>query len=269
MPKNASEMISGKYRELINQKYPHLTNSWPILSGFNIINGKFNQYIIVIFKDTNNRGMVASSVAEFNYQNLGVNEINENNIERVRIKLINDYHLQPRDSIVILKIDGSNFESELHKLLQRHEVVMGVVGIKIFLSHKGVDKEMVRNFKSTLEIVGFDPWLDEDAMHAGVSLERGIRGGFTDSCAAIFFITPNFKDEAFLATEVDYAISEKRKKGSQFSIITLVLEDDGEKGTVPDLLQQYVWKEPKNELEALREIIKAVPLQLGEPFFRV
>lgn len=39
---------------------------------------------------------------------------------------------------------------------------------KVFLSHKGIDKEKVTEFKSTLELLGYDPWLDEDAMPAGL-----------------------------------------------------------------------------------------------------
>lgn len=269
MAKNAGELIHEQYTNIITSKYPQLTNSWPILSGYNIVNGEFNNYIIIIFKDTSISGIISTSVVEFNYLNIGVEEINGSNIERVRAKIINDYRLGLRDSVVILGKNVANLESELNKLLQRHEVVMGVIGMKIFLSHKGVDKEIVRNFKNTLELIGFEPWLDEDAMHAGVELERGIKQGFNESCAAIFFVTPNFVDENHLGTEVNYAISEKRKKKNQFSIITLVFEEDGNKGSVPELLEPYVWKEPKNELEALREIVKALPLQLGQPYYRV
>lgn len=264
----ASEFIKENYSKIVKTKYPNLANSWPILSGFNIINGQFKDYIIVIFKDTSISGIVSSSVTEFNYGNLGVEEINDRNIENVRMKIINDYRLSPRDSVVILKINVENVDSELNKLLQRHEVVMGVVSMKIFLSHKSIDKEKVRSFKSTLELFGFEPWLDEDAMHAGVELERGIKKGFNESCAAVFFVTPNFVDEDYLGTEVNYAIGEKRKKKNNFSIITLVLEEDGRKGSVPELLEPYVWKEPKNDLEALREIIKALPLQVGQPFYK-
>ena len=135
---------------------------------------------------------------------------------------------------------------------------------RIFLSHKGVDKPMVRDFKSTLEVLGFQPWLDEDAMPAGQELERGLLQGFMDSCAAVFFITPNFKDEKYLATEVDYAIQEKRKKGDRFSIITLVFPaEDGGQGQVPDLLKQYVYKTPDTLLAALRELVQALPVELG------
>lgn len=58
--------------------------------------------------------------------------------------------------------------------------------MKILLSHKGFDKPLVRKFKATLDLLGFDPWLDEDAMPAGTSLERAILKGFTNP-APLFF----------------------------------------------------------------------------------
>lgn len=132
---------------------------------------------------------------------------------------------------------------------------------KVFLSHKGIDKELVIDFKKTLEILGYDPWLDDDAMPAGASVERELLQGMQDSCGVIFFITPSFKDEGFLKTEVDYAIREKRKKGDKFAIITLQFVDpDGNVGEIPELLETYVWKKPNTPLEALREIVRALPV---------
>jgi hypothetical protein len=134
---------------------------------------------------------------------------------------------------------------------------------KIFLSHKGVDKPRIREYKAALEIVGFQTWLDEDAMVAGVELERELLKGFKDSCAAVFFITKNYEDKGFLSTEIDYAIQEKRQKGKSFSIITLALQDScEEKVIIPDLLMQYIWKSPKSDLEGFCEIIKALPLKI-------
>ncbi len=135
--------------------------------------------------------------------------------------------------------------------------------MKIFLSHKGYDKPNVRRFRDVLRVLGFEPWLDEDAMPAGTPLERGILKGFQDSCAAVFFITPHFKDENYLATEVEYAIEQKRAKSDKFSIITLVFGDGTAKGTVPDLLHRYVWKEPISDLEAMKAILVALPIEVG------
>lgn len=140
---------------------------------------------------------------------------------------------------------------------------------RIFLSHKGVDKAQVINFKQTLEGLGFSPWLDEDAMPAGTSLERGILKGMEDSCAVVFFITPSFKDEGFLESEVNYAIQQKREKGDRFAIIALQFVDaSGNAGEIPALLKSYVWKRPKSDLEALREIVRALPISVGTADWR-
>tara|TARA_A100001391_G_scaffold180042_3_gene145312 strand:+ start:482 stop:1603 length:1122 start_codon:yes stop_codon:yes gene_type:complete len=140
---------------------------------------------------------------------------------------------------------------------------------KIFLSHKGVDKQEIRDYKSTLQSLGYDPWLDEDAMPAGTSLERGLLKGMSDSCGVVFFITPSFRDEGYLETEIDYAIREKRKKGDNFAIIAIqFVADDGSVGEIPDLLKQFVWKTPKSELDALREIVRALPVVAGSVDWR-
>ena len=131
---------------------------------------------------------------------------------------------------------------------------------KIFLSHKSSDKNLVLDFKETLDLLGYETWLDEDAMPAGTTLERGLLRGMQESCAVVFFITSSFEDEGYLESEINYAIQEKRDKGSEFSIITLLLKgDDDETAPIPDLLRPYVWKTPRTDLEALREIIRALP----------
>ena len=132
---------------------------------------------------------------------------------------------------------------------------------KVFLSHKGIDKIKVADFKNTLQLLGYDPWLDEDAMPAGTPLERALLQGMKDSCGVVFFITPSFKDEGYLETEINYAIQEKRTKGERFAIITLQFVDtEGNVGEIPELLKTYVWKKPKTSLEALREIVRALPI---------
>ena len=96
---------------------------------------------------------------------------------------------------------------------------------KIFLSHKGVDKPLVREFAYALKIIGFDPWFDEESMSAGHHLRKSISNGMKESCAAVFFITPDFKDEGWLEKEIDYAEREKQSKKDRFSIITIVFEN--------------------------------------------
>lgn len=265
----ASEIICREYMKIVKNKYPEYSASWPIVSGYNLMNGPYGKYIVCIFKHTGNNAVMASSVVEFNKANTGVSSIDSSNIDGVRDRIRAFFHLENMDSVVILAMDGSNLNSELQKLIETHEFVMGVKKMKIFLSHKGADKPMVRKYKQTLEVLGFDVWLDEDAMPAGTTLHKGILQGFKDSCAAIFFITPNYKDEGFLETEVNYAITEKMQKGDRFAVVTLVFsDDDGKTGEVPELLKTYVWKQPCDDLEAVQEIIKALPVKLGDVRYR-
>lgn len=134
---------------------------------------------------------------------------------------------------------------------------------RIFLSHKGSDKNMVLEYKEVLEEIGYKPWLDDEAMPAGTQLERGLLEGMQKSCAVIFFVTDDFVDEGFLGTEINYAVTEKREKGDEFAIITLILSTSvGEpdiESVVPNLLKQYAWKQPKSQLKALIEILRALP----------
>jgi hypothetical protein len=138
---------------------------------------------------------------------------------------------------------------------------------KIFLSHSSHDKEVVRQFKALLETVGFEPWLDEDAMVAGTPLERGLHAGMQESCAAVFFITENFEDSSYLATEIDYAI-EQQRKNEHFATVTLVLSDAIKNEKVPVLLRRFVYKRPRSLILAANELVRALPLMPLRPVWR-
>ena len=132
---------------------------------------------------------------------------------------------------------------------------------RIFLSHKSIDKPIVERYYSALKALGFEPWLDEPDMPAGTNLERGILEGFEKSCAAVFFITANFKDEKYLASEVDYAIIQKRNKGKKFAIITLRYPSAL---PVPGLLTPYIFKDVENDLDGFYQLVRALPIELGQ-----
>lgn len=263
------EFVLNNYRALVASKYPDSQLHWPVISGHNVKIGQYQDHVVIFFEHTANPVMKSSSgIGQVPQSLIGVEAINPSNVKAVREKLEKFFGATPSDSVLLVKQDLSNLSSELEATLQRHEYALGLTPMKIFLSHKGIDKPKVREFKETLELFGFDPWLDEDAMHAGVELERAIVQGFRDSCAAVFFMTPNYVDEHYLATEVNYAIAEKRRKGTKFAIVTLVYEVDGKKGQVPDLLAPYVWKEPRNDLEAIRELIRALPVKVGDVYWK-
>ncbi|MDO8810924.1 MAG: toll/interleukin-1 receptor domain-containing protein [Gallionella sp.] len=266
--KSPDQQILDLYQSFVSQTHADLVPAWPLLSGHNTKIASFSGWLIVILEHTGNTAMISSSgLGELNRGLTGVQQIEPSNKPHVRSRLEKHFNLKPSDAVVFIDPQG-DIADELQLMLQRHEFAMGVTPMKIFLSHKGADKPLVREFKNTLELLGFDCWLDEDAMSAGTELERGLLQGFADSCAAVFFVTPKYADENFLASEVDYAIQEKRKKGDKFSIITLVFQEGANKGKVPELLHRYVWKEPATHLEALREIVKALPIQVGDAYWR-
>jgi TIR domain len=68
---------------------------------------------------------------------------------------------------------------------------------RIFLSHKGANKSLLVQFHRVLKELGFDPWLDQEDMVSGDTLHRELLAGMQASCAAVFFITPEFRDETY------------------------------------------------------------------------
>lgn len=257
-----NELVIDAYRQLVDTKHPDAIQYWPLISGYNVKIGQHHDYAVVVMNHTGASGYIQSSaIGHLTDSLVGFSNINPENIDRVRKNIDRHFGVKSNDFSFIIKSDLSNLGRELQLALRKHENYLGRLPMKVFLSHKGIDKPRVRDFKETLSLLGFQPWLDEDAMHAGVELERGIIQGFKESCAAVFFITPNFVDESYLSSEVNYAIAEKRKKGKEFSIITLVYEIDGKKGIVPELLEPYVWKEPRSDMEAFRELLRALPVQ--------
>jgi len=132
--------------------------------------------------------------------------------------------------------------------------------VRIFLSHKSEDKPLVLRYYDALKVAGFDPWLDKPEMPAGSNLERAVLRGIEESCAAVFFVTENFKDERYLAAEIDYAIMQKREKGEKFAIITLRYANTV---PIPRLLTPYIFTDVANDLEGFNELVRALPIELG------
>ena len=255
------------YPERLAAKHGDTVQNWPLLNGWKVVQASYRGWTIALLQD-DPFSMVTrfSSMGEVEETWVGVDELDASNVAAARRRLGGFLSPGGRDALLLIPPDGT-MEPEFAYMMHHHERAQGLSPMKVFLSHKGADKPRVREFKKTLEQLGFDPWLDEDAMRAGTVLERGILKGFSDSCAAVFFITANFKDENFIASEVNYALSEKRKKGDKFAIITIVF-DAASRVNVPELLHQYVWKEPVTDLEALREIVAALPVQAGDVHWR-
>ena len=131
---------------------------------------------------------------------------------------------------------------------------------RIFLSHKGVDKERVREYSAVLKAMGLQPWLDEEVLKAGDTLD--LEKGMADSCAAVFFVTPAFKAVSWIKDEIEYALKQKKARGNGFKIITLRLADKkGKRRKIPKSLASAssVWKTPKTDMEGIKNIVEALP----------
>lgn len=132
----------------------------------------------------------------------------------------------------------------------------------IFLSHKSVNKAMVIRVKNILAAAGYQPWVDEERMPAGTALDRAILDGMKGSCAAVFFLSPEFEDSRFLSQEIDYAIQVQRERLNRFAIIP-ILVDGAPESIVPDLLRRFVVKRADSEMDLVLHILQALPIRLG------
>lgn len=263
----AQELITGHYKKLVEAKRPDYLSAWPLIQGYVLVIYTFNNWIILAFKNNSPHFFYISGGSDLPEKIVGFSDITPQNINAIRENIKKYAGIDNYGGVLIFNKDGSTIDltSELNTLLKQHDIIFGLAPMKIFLSHKSEDKaNLVRNYKQTLQLLGFEPWIDEDAMVAGTKLERGVLKGFQESCAVVFFITENFKDEDFLATEIDYALNRTRED-KNFAIITIVF---GKGLKVPDLLRPYVWKNVDNHLEGLREILKALPISVGPVFMR-
>lgn len=254
--------LLGFYDKLVLDSHPRQAAFWPVLSGYSCRIGTFGDWVIVVLRHTGDPGKRDGSlVGTFTPEIIGNDVIDSTNLHSVRRRIEQHYGLSMKDAVLLLK-QGLSINPELMLMLQRHETAMGLRQMKIFLSHKWADNDRVRRFHRVLKQLGFEPWLDEEDMLAGTNLQRGLLKGFEESCACVFFITENFKDEAYLATEIDYAIRQEIQRGAeQFKIVTIVF---GERVCVPDLLaSRIVYKSCEHDLDALYEIIRGLPVKVG------
>ncbi|WP_309892527.1 toll/interleukin-1 receptor domain-containing protein [Archangium sp.] len=136
--------------------------------------------------------------------------------------------------------------------------------IRIFLSHKSVNKPLVEPYYEFLQQLGLSPWLDSKDMKAGDILYREITSGFERSCAVVFFVTKDFRDDPWLKHEVEQAMARAVVRGARFAIITLVF--DG--AEIPLPLQNHLCIKVENPVQAMRQILRALPIVLGPPLWR-
>lgn len=266
--------IIDQYCLLVSSHYPSLINKWPVISGYNLTTFECDNWFFIIF---HHRGpgsvMISNEEGIIPPSKFGVDEININNLSYIKEEILSIYAKSEKDMIISLpiidrdngkikiKIEPSSINKELEEIFEKHKMILGLLKMKIFLSHKGSDKSLVRDYAMLLKELGFTTWFDEENAPAGSARNRVFSEGMAESCAAIFFITENFKDERDLGEEIDFALFQKRERGDKFAIIALCFQN----GHVPDILKQrFIYKEPKNDVIALYEIVKALPIKVGK-----
>lgn len=256
-------IIIKSYEIYVKKIMPDSIVSWPVISGANRIVGTYKDYVICIFKHTGNNSFFTKE----GVGKISLNLVGENNIDIIRKELQQHFNLSAHDSIFIIhkEYPTTDFQREINVNFMKHKIIMKKEPMKIFLSHKGTNKNIVRKYNNILKTLGFSPWLDEEAMVAGSNLNRAILNGIEDSCATVFFITDAYVDETYLSDEVDYSI-DRIKNNPNFKIITLVFGDNTDK--IPSLLKKYVWKHIDNDLDGLHEILKALPIEVGGVSFK-
>jgi hypothetical protein len=128
---------------------------------------------------------------------------------------------------------------------------------KLFLSHKSVNKNLVGWLKEQLRRHGHEPWYDADNILAGDLLERAIQDGIKTSEGAVFFITAAYKDDKWIASEINYAVAETRNR-SDFKLIPIIYKERKKDPNplIPQLLEPFTAKTVYRKEEALLEILR-------------
>ncbi|MBN6077343.1 toll/interleukin-1 receptor domain-containing protein [Aggregatibacter actinomycetemcomitans] len=261
-----SDVILNTYEQIIKELYPDYVRKWPIINGISRVQS-FDlpgEYIAFLYVNSPMANVSFGGGGELTPEDIGLSIVQDHNLNKVREYFYTNLNLNEGDGLFILNRNLSNLPSEIQLNIKRHKRFLGLTPMKIFLSHKTADKPKVREFKRILEQIGFDSWLDEEELAAGDHLEKSLFNGMKNSCAAIFFLTENYKDTNYLESEITYAINRKRED-PKFALIALKLSSNA---IVPDLLTPYVYKEPTSDLEALSQIIKAIPAKIGKVIYQ-
>ena len=147
--RSIEDVVFKTYQAVIQQKHPTHAHIWPVLSGHNRKTATLGQYYVLIYSHTGSSGMMhINGIGDISF--LFPNQtINESNFVAFRQKIIGHFDLKKKDLIFFVKNDLSNLQAEILFNLKNQELCMNLQPIKIFLSHKSVNKPKVREFKKT------------------------------------------------------------------------------------------------------------------------
>ena len=160
---SVSSEIVDVYRTIVRQLHPTRAGGWPIVSGHDALVGGFRGWLVLCLRHTGWQGIhEESDVGDLSPDILQVDDLNPANLSGARRVLEKHFDVKSKDAVVFIQPDGTVSQNEYELMLQRHEDAMGISPKMIFLSHKGADKTLVRSFKDTLGLLGFEPWLETE-----------------------------------------------------------------------------------------------------------
>jgi tetratricopeptide (TPR) repeat protein len=108
----------------------------------------------------------------------------------------------------------------------------------IFISHSSKDDGLVKALQKSLEIQGFETWVDSWKLAGGDQLEPKIKQAIEQARAFILVLSLNAINSPWIQKEVKYAL-EVKKRSKDYKVIPLLLE-----GVEPAALNLYFEKEP-------------------------
>ncbi len=137
--------LRSLYRDEIARHHPNRLDHWPLLDhGLKAKEAVAGGWTVFILREDSGGFLQYNGVGHLTDGQLG-GPLTSETSENVRAHLIKTHSLGSRDGVVMIDPTQSNVGLELERLRKRHELALGLVKQKIFLSHKGVDKAKVRD----------------------------------------------------------------------------------------------------------------------------
>jgi tetratricopeptide (TPR) repeat protein len=109
----------------------------------------------------------------------------------------------------------------------------------IFVSHSSKDDVLVKALGKSLEIQGFEPWIDSRRLAGGEKLELKIKQAIEQARAFIVVLSLNAINSPWILKEIKYALKVKKEQGEDYPVIPILLE-----GVEPGALNLYFEEGP-------------------------
>lgn len=80
---------------------------------------------------------------------------------------------------------------------------------RVFLSHAGPDKPVVRRIANALRVAGHEPWLDEDQILVGESIPAAIERGLRDADFVVLCLSEAAATRGWIEAERDATLMQQ------------------------------------------------------------